>query len=134
MLLFLALTAGAYGVLGLLCSFFARKTVTATVVSLTVTIFLCVGTPIVAALLESFLRAASTDYSYQDPALLWLNPFYALFALVADLEPQGVGMISALGHGVLRRGRHRLLPRLSRDRRRRPRLDDRPLPSRGRRE
>ena len=92
-LLFLAVTAGAYGVLGLLCSFFARKTVTATVVSLTVTIFLCVGTPIVAALLESFLRAASTDYSYQDPPLLWLNPFYALFALVTALEPQSVGMI-----------------------------------------
>ena len=75
-LLFLALTAGTYGVLGLLCSFFARKTVTATVVSLTVTIFLCVGTSIVDALLSSFLRAASTDYSYQDSGVLWMSPFY----------------------------------------------------------
>ena len=85
--MFLALTAGVYGVLGLLCSFFARKTVTATVVALTVSIFLCVGTTVLAALLSSFFRAASADYSSHDPALLWLNPFYALFALVAQLEP-----------------------------------------------
>ena len=92
-LLFLLLTAGSYGVLGLLCSFFARKTVTATVVSLTVTLFLCVGTPILAAILASFLQAASADYSYHEPAIMWINPFYALFALVIYLEPQGVGMI-----------------------------------------
>ena len=96
-LLFLALTAGTYGVLGLLCSFFARKTVTATVVALTVTIFLCVGTFIVDALLSSFLRAASTDYSYQDSVVLWLSPFFALNALVLAVEPQGVGMISPSG-------------------------------------
>ena len=101
---FLALTAGCYGVLGLLCSFLARKTVTATVVALTVTIFLCVGTPIVAALLSSFLRSASDDYSSpQDPAILWINPFYALFSLITALEPHGIGMIqssSAASSGV----------------------------------
>ena len=89
-LLFLALTAGFYGVLGLLCSFFARKTVTATVVALTLTIVLCVGTSVLAALLSSYVRAASSDYTYQDPAVLWINPFYALLALIAALEPRGL--------------------------------------------
>ena len=94
-LLFLCITAAFYGVLGLLCSFFARKTVTATVVSLTVTIILCVGTPLLAALLESYLRASSADYAYHDPIVLWINPFSALYALIADLEPQGIGMIAS---------------------------------------
>ncbi|MBV9852603.1 MAG: ABC transporter permease subunit [Armatimonadetes bacterium] len=96
-LLFLALTAGFYGVLGLLCSFLARRTVTATVAALTIAIFLCVGTPILAALTAEYVRAASTDYSYRDPVVLWINPFYALTAFLSVLEPHGVGMIGGPG-------------------------------------
>jgi ABC-2 type transport system permease protein len=93
-LLFFVVTIAGYGVLGLLCSFFSRKTVSATVTALTITIALCVGTPIVAAMMPDFLRAATSDYTYQDPIILWFNPFYALSALVSSVEPQGVGALS----------------------------------------
>jgi ABC-type transport system involved in multi-copper enzyme maturation permease subunit len=93
-LLFLLLTAAGYGVLGLLCSFFSRKTISATVMALTLTIAFCVGTPIIAALLPDFLRAASSDYTYQDPMVLWLNPFYAVTAVTAMNEEHGVGQLT----------------------------------------
>ncbi len=92
-LFFLLLTAAGYGVLGLLCSFFVRKSVSATVTALTLTLALCIGTPIVAALLPDFLRAASPDFTYQDPVALWVNPFYAVTALTAVNETHDVGSL-----------------------------------------
>ena len=93
-LCFLAVTAAGYGVLGLLCSFFARKSLSATVTALTLTIALCIGTPILAALLQEFVRAASPIYAYQDPMVLWVNPFYAVTALTSASETHNVGSLT----------------------------------------
>lgn len=92
-LLFLVVTAAGYGTLGLLCSFFARKSVSATVAALTLTLVICIGTPIIAQLMQNFLRDASANYSPQDPIILWVNPFVAAAAVVSSFEPQSVGML-----------------------------------------
>jgi ABC-type transport system involved in multi-copper enzyme maturation permease subunit len=93
-LAFLAATSAGYGSLGLLCSFFARKTINATVTALTLTIGLCIGTPIIAALMSTFVRAASPTYTYLDPPILWINPFYAITALTAACESHDVGALT----------------------------------------
>jgi ABC-2 type transport system permease protein len=86
-MLFLVVTAVGYGILGLLCSFLIRKSVSATVTALTVTLLICVGTPVAATLTTAYTEAASSDYSLQAPSITWLNPFYALQALNLAMEP-----------------------------------------------
>lgn len=73
-LLFLATTSLFYGALGLLCSYQAKRTVAATATALTCTAFFCLGTFIIASVVQ-ILNGP------REPMVLWLNPFYALTAL-----------------------------------------------------
>ena len=80
-LAFLLVTTACYSALGLLCSFLARRTMTATAAALMVSALLCVGTVIVNAVLSYF--AAPNGYSGQRPdsLVMWLNPFKVLTAI-----------------------------------------------------
>lgn len=82
-LIFLIVTTGFYSVLGLFCSFQARRTAAATATALTLTALLCVGTVIVNGVLDNFGPHGN------GAAVMWLNPFYALDALVRSLNPDG---------------------------------------------
>ena len=86
-LLFLILTSGLFGVIGLLCSFLAKRTALATASALTLTAFLCLGTLIVDSLYRSLITLISHS-SYGEPTiLLWCNPFFALSCLLRLIEP-----------------------------------------------
>ena len=100
-LLFLSLTAAVYGLVGLTCSFVARKTLTATTVALVITGLLCVGTWVASQLLDGLGRsggdyALMLHYSHL-PSPLWLNPFYVL-SLLSQRSPLNVAM-PAYGYG-----------------------------------
>ncbi len=73
-LAFLVITSLFYGALGLLCSYQAKRTVAATATALTCMAFFCLGTSLIASVVM-ILNGP------RDPAVLWLNPFYALSAL-----------------------------------------------------
>lgn len=77
-LLFLVGTSLAFGLLGLLCSYRARRTMTATASSLTTLALLCIGTPVIEQILRSFLGMGS---SRETTPVMWINPFYALTVL-----------------------------------------------------
>lgn len=86
-LLFLTLTMALFSLLGLFCSFRARRTTTATASALLVSAFFCIGTPILDGLFRSFgLFGANYASGYgSDTVVLWLNPFYALATLIQVL-------------------------------------------------
>ena len=77
-LVFLIVTSGFYGALGLLCSFGGRRSAGATATALTMTILLCLGTVVVNSVIT--LLTAS-GYRSMDSPVLWINPFYAMNAL-----------------------------------------------------
>lgn len=82
---FLLLTTAGYSALGLLCSFQAKRTMTATASALTGTALLCIGTVVVAQVLNALLLPG-TQGNGQWP-VLWINPFYALNSLMEQLSP-----------------------------------------------
>ena len=86
-LLFLLATTAFYSVLGLFCSFQAKRTAAATATSLTMTALLCIGTVIVNAVLSYFV--ANSETYHGNSSVLWLNPFFALSALLNWLAPNG---------------------------------------------
>ncbi len=73
---FLIVTSLFYGALGLLCSYQAKRTATATAAALTCTAFLCIGTYII----NSVIEILNAHYIYNS-VVLWMSPFYALNAL-----------------------------------------------------
>lgn len=84
-LAFLIVTTGFYSMLGLLCSFQARRTVGATATALTVTAFFCVGTLLVNQVFH-ILNPGVTDYRH-DSSVMWLNPFNVAGVLQTWLMP-----------------------------------------------
>lgn len=72
---FFLVTIACYSALGLLCSFLARRTMTATAAALTFSALLCIGTLIVTQVFQSL--GSGSIPTYAAPAL-WVNPFYAL--------------------------------------------------------
>lgn len=72
---FLLVTIACYSALGLLCSFQARRTMTATAAALTFSALLCIGSIIVSQTFQTLYGGSLPTYA--SPAL-WLNPFYAL--------------------------------------------------------
>lgn len=82
-LLFMVVTTGFYSTLGLFCSFQARRTVGATATALTVTALLCVGTLVVDQVIGIFMPHPGQRAS---SFVLWLNPFFALNALLSWLD------------------------------------------------
>ena len=80
---FLLTTIACYSALGLLCSFQARRTMTATAAALTLAAFLCVGTVVTNFVISQFMLQGS---NVQTPAL-WLNPFTAVSSLMLQLSP-----------------------------------------------
>ena len=89
-LFFLLVTTGFYSMLGLFCSFQAKRTAAATAASLTLTALLCVGTAVIDGVISLFLPHSGSSSTFA----LRLNPFYALNALLAGLNqgnPQSQG-------------------------------------------
>ncbi len=86
-LLFLLVTTAFYSVLGLFCSYQAKRTAAATATSLTLTALLCLGTVIVNAVIGYFL--ANSDSFHGNSSVMWLNPFFALSALLNLLNANG---------------------------------------------
>lgn len=88
---FFLVTIACYSALGLLCSFLARRTMTATAAALTFSALLCIGTIIVTQAFQSLGSGSIPPYA--SPAL-WVNPFYALGwqgdILTAQPTPFGV--------------------------------------------
>ena len=82
-MLFLLATIACYSALGLLCSFQARRTMTATASALTLSAFLCIGTVVVNFVVLQFMLHGGNG---QTP-VLWLNPFTALSALMGQISP-----------------------------------------------
>jgi ABC-type transport system involved in multi-copper enzyme maturation permease subunit len=82
-LVFLVVTTTFYSALGLLCSFQARRTAGATATALTVTALLCVGTLVVDQVIGIFM---SHPGQRGNSSVLWLNPFFALNALLSWLD------------------------------------------------
>ncbi len=95
-LCFLLTTIACYSALGLLCSFQARRTMTATAMALTASAFLCLGTIIVSQVAET-INGSPVVLDSNAPAL-WVNPFYALGWLGDSLttQPPGFGSFAAL--------------------------------------
>ena len=94
-LVFLVATTAFYSVLGLLCSFQARRTAGATATALTVTAFLCVGTVIVSQVIAILLPRPGPQGT---SSVMWLNPFFAFSALSSWLE-RGDGSPAYTGDG-----------------------------------
>ena len=92
-LCFLLVTTGFYSALGLLCSFQARRTVTATASALTVTALLCVGTVIVNGVL-AYLQPSGLTGDRADSFAMWLNPFNVLGLLLDKIIPEYGSVIS----------------------------------------
>ena len=92
-LFFLLVTSGFYGMLGLFCSFQAKRTAAATAASLTLTALLCIGTVVINGVLSLFLLG----HGVGDSSVLWLNPFYALNALLTMLNQGNAQYVGGYG-------------------------------------
>ncbi len=84
-LLFFVVTAAFYSLLGLFCSFQAKRTTAATATALTLTIFFCLGTLV----LNSVFNTLELGSHYDNTPIMWLNPFFVLSALLSLLMPNG---------------------------------------------
>ncbi len=85
---FLLVTIAFYSALGLLCSFQAKRTMTATATALTIAAFLCIGTLVVNYVLSQFFSLGGNG---QTP-VLWLNPFIAISSLMSQISPEVEGI------------------------------------------
>lgn len=85
---FLLVTIACYSALGLLCSFQAKRTMTATASALVTSAFLCLGTLIIN---QVFVLLLTPGQSGTNWPVLWANPFYALGALINSLAPEAFG-------------------------------------------
>ena len=86
-LLFLLLTTACYSALGLLCSFQAKRTMTATASALTISAFLCLGTVVINTVISLLVLQGRPE----DTAVLCLNPFFAAGSLMGQFAPGAVG-------------------------------------------
>jgi ABC-2 type transport system permease protein len=86
-LVFLLVTIACYSALGLLCSFQAKRTMTATASALTISAFLCIGTVVINWVISLLLLHGSDLWS----PVLWANPFYALDSLMGWFSPRTLG-------------------------------------------
>ena len=90
---FFALNAALYGMIGLVCSFVARRTLVATTVALVITALLCLGTWVAEQLFFGLGQqggdwALMRRYSGLSlPSPLWLNPFHVLGLLTTHRDP-----------------------------------------------
>ena len=87
-LLFLLVTIACYSALGLICSFQARRTMTATASALAISAAVCIGTIIIN---QVYGLLAYRSYTNQESPVLWGNPFYAMDWMMARLAPQALG-------------------------------------------
>ena len=87
-LAFLLVTTGFYSMLGLLCSFQARRSVGATATALTASAFFCIGTVLVNQVLH-ILSPGALDYR-RDSSVMWLNPFNVAGVLQEWLTPPNI--------------------------------------------
>ncbi len=86
-LVLLLLTTACYSALGLLCSFQAKRTMTATASALTISAFLCLGTVVINTVISLLVLQGRPE----DTAVLCLNPFSAVGSLMGQLAPGAVG-------------------------------------------
>ncbi len=83
-LCFFLVTTACYSALGLLCSFQAKRTMTATASALTASALLCLGTIIIN---QVFIMLLTPSQSSTEWPVLWINPFYILGPLMHSLSP-----------------------------------------------
>ncbi len=88
-LLFLLLTIACYSALGLVCSFQAKRTMTATASALTISAFLCIGTVIINQVWVLLTYHGGNNAS--ESMVMWANPFYAVNTLMMQLSPNTFG-------------------------------------------
>ena len=91
MLIFLLITSACYSAFGLLCSFQAKRTMTATASALTITALLCIGTIAVNQVFGLLLSPTASNYEWP---VLWTNPFYVLTHLINAFAPDTFGGIN----------------------------------------
>lgn len=94
--LFLVLTGSWFSMIGLTCSFLARKTTAALMISMLLTAVICIGTYVLDALVAGLLGTpaygggsfyARRDFGYYGiPALTWINPFFCLAVLTGRIK------------------------------------------------
>ncbi len=84
---FLLVTIACYSALGLLCSFQAKRTMTATASALTISAFLCIGTIVVNWVISLLVLQGSN----QETPVLWVNPFSAIGSLMGWFSPGTLG-------------------------------------------
>jgi len=82
-LLFLILTTACYSALGLLCSFQAKRTMTATASALTISAFLCIGTVVVSQVYDLLFHI---DFGKEASLAMWINPFYAVGIVLDQIQ------------------------------------------------
>ena len=87
-LCFLLVTTACYSALGLLCSFQAKRTMTATAMALILSAFLCLGTVIINQVCDTLLTPSQSGSEWP---VLWINPFYILGPLMYSLSPETQG-------------------------------------------
>lgn len=87
-LAFLLITTGCYSALGLLCSFQAKRTMTATASALTVTALLCIGTIVINQVCDLLLSPGTSNSEWP---VLWTNPFYIVTHLTNSIAPDVFG-------------------------------------------
>lgn len=87
-LCFLLVTIACYTALGLLCSFQAKRTMTATATALTASAFLCLGTIIINQVCVQILTPGQGSTEWP---VLWINPFYILGPLMHSVAPDLLG-------------------------------------------
>lgn len=87
-LLFLLLTIACYSALGLVCSFQAKRTMTATASALTISAFLCIGTVIINQVWNLLANQGSIK---TDSMAMWANPFYVVNTLMTQFSPNIFG-------------------------------------------
>lgn len=80
--IYLFICANFFTALGLMCSFRAKRTPTATAAALVITALLLLGTLIVNTMLQQFsLWPASYEAPHIESPVMWINPFYGLMML-----------------------------------------------------
>ncbi len=85
---FFLVTIACYSALGLLCSFHAKRTMTATATSLTFAALLCLGTIVINLVVDLLLTPGQGGTEWP---VLWINPFYVLGPLMHSLAPDLLG-------------------------------------------
>lgn len=99
---FLVLNSAFFASIGLWCSSVVKRTPFATATALAIMAVICIGTPIVDAIIGSLIDSGTVQHSALGSYTLWINPFYALYILdsLFTAPPTSPLVLSASKHVV----------------------------------